>query len=151
MRLKVSLCVLSTVNLLRRNGRATGVEFLPNARFRPNEEQTIRTARARKLVIVSSGTLGSPVILERSGIGERNRLQALGIDVVVDVPAVGENFQGMLAFGGIMACPCSHTYADHNVIFAPYLADDEAETLDGIVRNDEEDIESAPMLQPHMH
>ncbi|EPS98838.1 hypothetical protein FOMPIDRAFT_156775 [Fomitopsis schrenkii] len=105
------------------NGRATGVEFLPNARFRPNEEQTIRTARARKLVIVSSGTLGSPVILERSGIGERNRLQALGIDVVVDVPAVGENFQ------------------DHNVIFAPYLADDEAETLDGIVRNDEEDIE----------
>lgn len=70
------------------------MEFLPNARFRPNEEQTIRTARARKLVVVSSGTFGSPAILERSGIGERGRLESLGIDIVADNPAVGENFQG---------------------------------------------------------
>lgn len=70
------------------------MEFLPNARFRPNEEQTVRTARARKLVIVSSGTFGSPAILERSGIGERSRLESLGIDVIADNPAVGENFQG---------------------------------------------------------
>jgi len=103
--------------------RAAGVEFLPNTRFRPDEEQVPRVARARKLVVLSSGTFGSPAILERSGVGDRHRLQPLGIDVVVDLPGVGENFQ------------------DHNVIFSPYLVDEDAETLDGIVRNDKEDIE----------
>ncbi|TFY62250.1 hypothetical protein EVJ58_g3976 [Rhodofomes roseus] len=104
-------------------GRATGVEFLPNARFHPNEQQTLRIARARKLIIVSSGTFGSPAILERSGVGDRKRLQSLGIDVVVDLPGVGENYQ------------------DHNVIFTPYRLDDDADTLDGLVRNDKEEIE----------
>ena len=54
----------------------------------------MRLARARKLVIISSGTFGSPAILERSGIGERSRLESLGLDVIADNPAVGENFQG---------------------------------------------------------
>ncbi|KAH9921114.1 alcohol oxidase [Fomitopsis serialis] len=128
--------------------RAAGVEFLPNARFRPEEEQAPRVARARKLVVLSSGTFGSPAILERSGVGDRRRLQPLGIDVVVDLPGVGENFQGdvVLEIGtiwyliGLMGAG-SPVRIDHNVIFAPYLVDDDAETLDGIVRNDKEEIE----------
>ncbi|KZT68093.1 GMC oxidoreductase [Daedalea quercina L-15889] len=103
--------------------RAAGVEFVPNARFRPDEEQAVRVAKARKLVVISSGTFGSPAILERSGVGDRSRLEQLGINVLVDLPGVGENFQ------------------DHNVIFTPYLVDDDAETLDGIVRSDKEEIE----------
>lgn len=35
---------------------------------------------------------------------------------------------------------------DHNLIFTPYLVDEEAETLDGIVRNDKEEIESTPVF-----
>ena len=49
--------------------------------------------RARREVILSAGTVGSAQLLELSGIGDAARLQALGIDVMVDRPAVGENVQ----------------------------------------------------------
>ena len=35
------------------------------------------------------------------------------------------------------------TASDHQVVFVPYLVRDEADTLDGIVRNDPDEIESA--------
>jgi choline dehydrogenase len=44
-------------------------------------------------VILSGGAIGSPAILERSGIGQGNRLSAHGIAVVQDLPAVGEHLQ----------------------------------------------------------
>lgn len=64
---------------------ATGVEFTD-----PATGET-KTATARREVIVSAGALGSPRILEVSGIGDAQRL---GADkVIVDVPGVGENLQ----------------------------------------------------------
>jgi alcohol oxidase len=42
---------------------------------------------------VSSGALGSPLILERSGVGHDSILQNLDIPVVSNVPGVGENYQ----------------------------------------------------------
>jgi choline dehydrogenase len=42
-------------------------------------------------VIVCSGAYGSPALLLRSGIGPTTQLQSLGIDIVADVPGVGEN------------------------------------------------------------
>lgn len=77
-----------------RNGRAVGIEFLPDSRFHPQETQTPRIAKARRLVVLSAGTFGSPVILERSGIGGAERLEKLGVDMVADLPGVGENYQG---------------------------------------------------------
>ena len=47
-------------------------------------------------VILAAGALGSPAILLRSGIGPREELDALGIDVVRDVPAVGANLHDHL-------------------------------------------------------
>jgi choline dehydrogenase len=44
-------------------------------------------------VIVSAGALHSPGMLMRSGIGPASRLRALGIQVIVDQPAVGANLQ----------------------------------------------------------
>ncbi|KZT23454.1 GMC oxidoreductase [Neolentinus lepideus HHB14362 ss-1] len=105
--------------------RATGVEYTLNPRFHPNEADAgtkILTAKASKLVVLSAGTFGSPQILERSGIGRKDVLDRVGIDCRVELEEVGENYQ------------------DHNVIFAPYLAADDAETLDGISRNDTEEI-----------
>lgn len=47
---------------------------------------------AHKEVIVSAGAIQSPQLLELSGIGEAKRLSSLGIEVVHDLPGVGENY-----------------------------------------------------------
>jgi choline dehydrogenase len=53
-------------------------------------------AKARGEVILSSGAVNSPQLLELSGIGNGTRLQNLGIDVVQDLRGVGENLQDHL-------------------------------------------------------
>lgn len=50
-------------------------------------------ASARKETILAGGSFMSPKLLELSGIGSPSLLQKLGIDVIVDNPAVGENLQ----------------------------------------------------------
>jgi len=55
-----------------------------------------RIIRARREVIVSSGAIATPALLERSGIGAGARLQELGVPVVADLPGVGENLQDHL-------------------------------------------------------
>jgi len=54
----------------------------------------MRAIRGAKLVIVSSGTLGTPGILERSGIGAKEVLEGVGVKRRVDLPGVGGNYQG---------------------------------------------------------
>ncbi len=69
--------------------KAVGVAYVPS-RNRANNAQVKETiVRARKMVVVSSGTLGTPQILERSGVGNARHLQQLDIKVVSDVPGVG--------------------------------------------------------------
>ena len=53
-------------------------------------------AKARIEVIMSSGAVNSPQLLELSGIGNGARLQNLGIEVVNDLRGVGENLQDHL-------------------------------------------------------
>ena len=67
------------------NGRAVGV-----ACRRRGKPERIRAARE---VIVSAGAIGSPKLLMLSGIGRGDELKALGIDVVHDLPGVGQNLQ----------------------------------------------------------
>jgi len=50
-------------------------------------------ARAGSEIILSCGTYGTPAILERSGVGNAERLSELGIPVVHHLPGVGENLQ----------------------------------------------------------
>ncbi|CAN0371613.1 unnamed protein product, partial [Discosporangium mesarthrocarpum] len=47
--------------------------------------------RAGREVIVSSGAVGSPQLLQVSGVGPAALLRNLGVEVVHDLPAVGEN------------------------------------------------------------
>ncbi|KAF9443534.1 GMC oxidoreductase [Macrolepiota fuliginosa MF-IS2] len=42
-------------------------------------------------VVIAAGTLGSPKVMELSGIGNATLLQGLGIDVKLNLPSVGEN------------------------------------------------------------
>src|SRR3546814_17016075 len=53
----------------------------------------MREAQAGREVIVAAGAIGSPQILELSGIGQGARLQQLGVPVVHDLAGVGENLQ----------------------------------------------------------
>ncbi|KAF2433304.1 alcohol oxidase [Tothia fuscella] len=64
---------------------ATGVEYSING--------TNYTLMAKREVILSAGSIGSPQILELSGIGAKNILEPLGIKSVIDNPGVGENLQ----------------------------------------------------------
>lgn len=70
------------------DGRAVAVEFTHNG-------EALRVEVLGEIVL-SAGAVGSPAILERSGIGDGARLQALGLDTVLDRPGVGENLQDHL-------------------------------------------------------
>ncbi|KAF7919614.1 hypothetical protein EAE99_008466 [Botrytis elliptica] len=52
--------------------------------------------KARKEVIISAGTYGSPAILLRSGIGAKQEVEKLGIQSQVDLPGVGKNLMDHL-------------------------------------------------------
>lgn len=71
------------------NNKAIGVAYVPS-RNRANGGQVQETiVMARKMVVLSSGTLGTPQILERSGVGNAELLNQLGIKVVSELPGVG--------------------------------------------------------------
>ncbi|HTR87593.1 MAG TPA: GMC family oxidoreductase N-terminal domain-containing protein [Reyranella sp.] len=71
--------------LLFEGKRCTGVRYSVGS-------QT-HEARATREVIVCGGTINSPQLLELSGIGQPERLKALGIDVRQALPGVGENLR----------------------------------------------------------
>ncbi|QEN88675.1 choline dehydrogenase [Labrys sp. KNU-23] len=52
--------------------------------------------QAKREVILSAGAVGSPQILQLSGVGPAGLLQSQGIEVVHDLPGVGENLQDHL-------------------------------------------------------
>lgn len=54
---------------------------------------TVRQIRARREVVLSAGPLKSPQILELSGIGNADVLRKFGINVVHNLPGVGENLR----------------------------------------------------------
>ncbi|WP_227368490.1 GMC family oxidoreductase [Halomonas sp. M20] len=54
------------------------------------------TVRANREVVLSAGAIGSPQILQLSGVGPAALLKSLGIEVVQDTPGVGENLQDHL-------------------------------------------------------
>ncbi|MEL6858470.1 MAG: GMC family oxidoreductase N-terminal domain-containing protein [Pseudomonadota bacterium] len=69
-------------------GRATGVVFEQNG--------TRYSAGAKGEVVLCAGSIGSVQILQRSGIGAPDRLQAVGVAPVHELPGVGENLQDHL-------------------------------------------------------
>ncbi len=74
-----------TRRILLKDGRAVGVEYEKNGKT--------SKALARKEVIISSGPIGSPHLLQRSGIGPAAVLKKAGVEVLHDLPGVGENLQ----------------------------------------------------------
>jgi choline dehydrogenase-like flavoprotein len=81
----------------QRDKRAVGVEFTNDPLSCPDADQSSSTVIASKLVVVSAGAFGSPTILERSGIGAKAVLKRCGIEQLVNLPGVGENYQGVFS------------------------------------------------------
>ncbi len=80
-------CRAFVTKIIFRGQRAVGVEF-----FRNGTPQRIRA----KEVILCGGAINSPQLLQLSGVGSAQHLRALGIDVVADLPGVGQNLQDHL-------------------------------------------------------
>lgn len=68
--------------------RAIGIEYEKNGR--------ITEVTADKEVILAAGSVGSPQLLQLSGIGPEKVLQDAGVDVIHNLPGVGENLQDHL-------------------------------------------------------
>ncbi|CAI0655110.1 unnamed protein product [Colletotrichum noveboracense] len=93
------------------NGEAKYVEYVGDDGHR-------HTIKAKKEIILSAGTYGSPAILLRSGIGPKSHLEEMGVPVVKDLPGVGENLQ------------------DHQLIFVYYELNEPDLTDDARVSHD---------------
>ena len=76
--------------------RAVGVEYR-----RGNASHRVHASRE---VIVSAGPINSPQLLKLSGLGPAAELREHGIDVVQDLPGVGENLHDHLEFYFQLAC-----------------------------------------------
>ena len=74
--------------------QATGVAYALNPLFHHDGSMDTRIVRGTKLVLISAGAFGSPGILERSGIGAKEVLERVGVKQHIDLPGVGENYQG---------------------------------------------------------
>jgi choline dehydrogenase-like flavoprotein len=88
----VLLSETQVLSLILEKGRCRGVRV----RGRDGEAELL----AERGVILSAGTIGSPLLLLRSGIGPADELHALGIAVARDLPGVGRNLHDHLLSGG---------------------------------------------------
>jgi choline dehydrogenase len=76
--------------------RATGI--------RCGRAGRVRTIAARREVILAAGAIGSPQILQLSGIGPASALAAAGVPVRHELAGVGENLQDHLQVRFVYAC-----------------------------------------------
>jgi choline dehydrogenase len=76
--------------------RAVAVEY--------RKTGSLRTARARKEILVSSGAYNSPQLLQLSGVGPAELLRRHGLGVVLDAPGVGQDLQDHMQVRVVMRC-----------------------------------------------
>ncbi|WP_130802212.1 choline dehydrogenase [Acinetobacter ihumii] len=80
-----------THKILFNGKQAIGVEYIQGA-----NKNDLKKVFANKEVLLSAGAIASPQILQRSGVGQSTFLKSMDIEVVHDLPGVGENLQDHL-------------------------------------------------------
>jgi choline dehydrogenase len=76
--------------------RADAVEY--------RQAGALKTARARREILVAGGAFNSPQLLQLSGVGPADLLRKHGIDVVLDAPGVGHDLQDHMQVRVVMRC-----------------------------------------------
>src|ERR1700736_2447801 len=92
-----NLTLLLNTNVLKLNFKGTrcvGVKLMTDG--------AIKDIAAGKEVILAAGAIHSPKLLMLSGVGEETALRSLGIDVVENLPGVGENLQDHVLLSGVV-------------------------------------------------
>lgn len=102
-----------TQRIVLQNRTATGVEYKLGS--------NVVVANASREVISSAGSIGSPHILQLSGIGPGQALQDAGIEVVHDLPGVGQNLQDHLEFYFQYRCKQPITLNGRLGLFSKFL------------------------------
>jgi choline dehydrogenase-like flavoprotein len=67
-----------------------------------NTDGALQDITADKEVVLAAGAIASPKLLMLSGVGEAKALRSLGIDVVLDLPGVGQNLQDHVLVSGVV-------------------------------------------------
>jgi choline dehydrogenase-like flavoprotein len=98
--------------LVVENGRAVAL------RYRRDGAEASEEARASREIVVAAGAIGTPHLLERSGVGRPEALRAIGETVVHALPGVGENLQDHLQLRTVFKVTGARTL---NVDFQSYL------------------------------
>jgi len=82
------------VRLIFKRTRCVGVTIETNG--------VVKDVTADKEVILAAGAIGSPKLLMLSGVGDAKALRRLGIEVVENLPGVGENLQDHVLVSGVL-------------------------------------------------
>ncbi|KZV65224.1 GMC oxidoreductase [Peniophora sp. CONT] len=77
--------------------RVIGVQLSPSSS--PGNKYRVR---AKREVILSAGAIATPHLLLLSGVGPRSELEAVGVPVVKDLPAVGRHFMDHMSSGPLI-------------------------------------------------
>ncbi len=85
-----------TERIVLEGRRAVGVAYERGGVHRTAARTAPRTAMAAREVILAAGSIGSPQILQLSGIGPGAVLREAGVEVAHNLPGVGENLQDHL-------------------------------------------------------
>src|ERR1700740_2842504 len=91
-----TLTLLLNTNVVKLNFKGTrcvGVKLMTDG--------AVKDIAADKKVILASGAINSPKLLMLSGVGEAKALRSLGIEVVENLPGVGENLQDHVLVSGV--------------------------------------------------
>jgi choline dehydrogenase len=92
-----NLTLLLNTNVVKLNfegTRCVGVKI--------NTDGAVKNIVADKEVILAAGSINSPKLLMLSGVGEARTLRSFGIDVIENLPGVGENLQDHVLLSGVV-------------------------------------------------
>jgi choline dehydrogenase-like flavoprotein len=106
--------------VVKTNSRVVKVNFQKNSSPLKAVGVTLEdgtTFKANKEVVLSAGSIGSPMLLELSGVGQSAVLKTAGITPLLDLPGVGENYQDHIRVSTV------YKLKDNYSSFDPFIYD----------------------------